>query len=132
MLSKSKHTAFIKQEAKRLGFDYCGISKADFLEEEAPRLESWLKSDKHGKMSYMSNHFDKRLDPRELVPGAKSVVSLLFNYSTTNQQKEDSYKVSKYAYGEDYHFVVKSKLKDLVSDLKSLIGDFDCRVFVDS
>ena len=132
MNSSDSLSKLIKEKSYDYGFSYCGISKADFLEEEAPRLEAWLKSDKHGNMSYMSNHFDKRLDPRELVPGAKSVISLLFNYSTTNQQKEDSYKVSKYAYGEDYHFVVKSKLKDLVTDLKSLIGDFDCRVFVDS
>lgn len=132
MNSSDSLSKLIKEKSYDYGFSYCGISKADFLEEEAPRLEAWLKSDKHGNMSYMSNHFDKRLDPRELVPGAKSVISLLFNYSTTNQQKEDSYKVSKYAYGEDYHFVVKSKLKDLVTDLKSLIGDFECRVFVDS
>ena len=122
----------IKEKSYDYGFSYCGISKADFLKDEAPLFEAWLKSEKHGNMSYMSNHFDKRLDPRDLVPGAKSVISLLFNYSTTNQQKEDTYKVSKYAYGEDYHFVVKSKLKDLVTDLKTNIGDFDCRVFVDS
>jgi epoxyqueuosine reductase len=132
MYSSDSLSKLIKEKSYDLGFSYCGISKAEFLEEEAPRLEAWLKSDKQGEMSYMNNHFDKRLDPRELVPGSKSVISLLYNYSTSNQQKEDSYKVSKYAYGVDYHFVVKSKLKDLVTELKSIIGDFDCRVFVDS
>jgi epoxyqueuosine reductase len=132
MYSSDSLSKLIKEKSYDLGFSYCGISKAEFLEEEAPRLEAWLKSDKQGEMSYMNNHFDKRLDPRELVPGSKSVISLLYNYSTSNQQKEDSYKVSKYAYGVDYHFVVKSKLKDLVTELKSIIGDFDCRVFVDT
>ena len=132
MYSSDSLSKLIKEKSYDLGFSYCGISKAEFLEEEAPRLEAWLKSDKQGEMSYMNNHFDKRLDPRELVPGSKSVISLLYNYSTSNQQKEDSYKVSKYAYGVDYHFVVKSKLKDLVTELKSIIGDFDCRIFVDS
>ncbi|NDF60922.1 MAG: tRNA epoxyqueuosine(34) reductase QueG, partial [Crocinitomicaceae bacterium] len=132
MYSSDSLSKLIKEKSYDLGFSYCGISKAEFLEEEAPRLEAWLKSDKQGEMSYMNNHFDKRLDPRELVPGSKSVISLLYNYSTSNQQKEDSYKVSKYAYGFDYHYVVKSKLKNLVTELKSIIGDFDCRVFVDS
>lgn len=132
MYSSDSLSKIIKEKSYDFGFSYCGISKAEFLEEEAPRLEAWLKSNKQGEMSYMNNHFDKRLDPRELVPGSKSVISLLYNYSTSNQQKEDTYKVSKYAYGVDYHFVVKSKLKDLVSELKSIIGDFHCRVFVDS
>jgi epoxyqueuosine reductase len=91
----------IKTEALRLGFFSCGISKAEFLEEEAPRLEKWLKNDFHGKMQYMENHFDKRLDPRLLVDGAKSVISLTFNYYPEKQQINDSYKLAKYAYGED-------------------------------
>ncbi|MEP1983719.1 MAG: QueG-associated DUF1730 domain-containing protein, partial [Maribacter dokdonensis] len=100
---KSKWTNSIKTEAKRLGFLSCGISKVDFLEEEAPRLEKWLNNNMHGEMSYMANHFDKRLDPRKLVEGSKSVISLLLNYYPENTQLEDSYKISKYAYGQDYH-----------------------------
>ncbi len=130
--NKAKYTTFIKEEAKRLGFLSCGISKAQFLEEEAPRLESWLKKEMHGQMSYMENHFDKRLDPTVLVPGAKSVVSLLLNYYPKQQQHTDSYKISKYAYGTDYHFVIKDKLKELLFCLRKKIGDVNGRVFVDS
>ena len=130
--NKAKYTTFIKEEAKRLGFLSCGISKAQFLEEEAPRLESWLKKEMHGQMSYMENHFDKRLDPTVLVPGAKSVVSLLLNYYPKQQQHTDSYKISKYAYGTDYHFVIKDKLKELLFCLREKIGDVNGRVFVDS
>ncbi|WP_287006499.1 QueG-associated DUF1730 domain-containing protein, partial [Xanthomarina sp.] len=108
---KQQHTDFIKTEAKRLGFLSCGVSKAQFLEEEAPRLENWLNKQMHGQMHYMENHFDKRLDPTLLVPGAKSVVSLLLNYYPEERQRDDSYKISKYAYGTDYHFVIKDKLK---------------------
>ncbi len=122
----------IKTEALRLGFFSCGISKAEFLEEEAPRLEKWLKNDFHGKMQYMENHFDKRLDPRLLVDGAKSVISLTFNYYPEKQQINDTYKLAKYAYGEDYHFVVKSKLKDLYNFILEEIGEINGRVFVDS
>jgi len=108
---KEKHTALIKTEAKRLGFLSCGISKADFLEEEAPRLEKWLKNNMHGEMQYMENHFDKRLDPRLLVEGSKSVISLLLNYfPSQTQQDPEAPKISKYAYGTDYHFVIKDKL----------------------
>lgn len=128
----SKHTAIIKSEAKRLGFDFCGISKADFLEEEAPRLEKWLSENRHGSMDYMANHFDKRLDPRLLVDGAKSVVSLLYNYYPSQQQTENAPKLSKYAYGNDYHDVIKNKLKELVNTLKEKIGDVNGRVFTDS
>lgn len=128
----SKHTAIIKQEAKRLGFDFCGISKAEFLEEEAPRLESWLKQNRHGKMEYMENHFDKRLDPRLLVEGAKSVVSLLYNYYPAQSQNQDAPKISKYAYGLDYHEVIKEKLKEFLNTLKEQIGDVNGRAFVDS
>jgi epoxyqueuosine reductase len=128
------HTAIIKAEAKRLGFDYCGISKAEFLEEEAPRLESWLKQNMHGEMKYMENHFDMRLDPRKLVPGAKSVVSLLLNYyPNEKQQDETAPKISKYAYGEDYHLVIKRKLKEMLSTINEKIGkEVGGRVFVDS
>ena len=110
----------------------CGISKAEFLEQEAPRLEKWLNENKHGQMSYMENHFDKRLDPTLLVDGAKSVISLLFNYYPSEQQNPDSYKISKYAYGEDYHFVIKEKLKKLLQFMQQEIGEVNGRVFVDS
>jgi epoxyqueuosine reductase len=132
MLSLSHHTAIVKNAAKELGFLSCGISKADFLEEEASRLEQWLKAGKHGKMGYMENHFDKRLDPRLLVPGAKSVVSLLLNYYTDEQQVEGAPKISKYAYGNDYHFAIKDKLKQLFQTIQEEIGEVNGRVFVDS
>lgn len=132
MDSKQKHTQLIKSEAKRLGFLSCGISKAGFLEEEAPRLERWLSQNMHGEMQYMENHFDKRLDPTKLVEGSKSVVSLLLNYYPKNTQREDSYKISKYAYGTDYHFVIKDKLKQLLHFIKEEIGDVNGRAFVDS
>ena len=125
-------TSIIKKIAYELGFQFCGISKAEFLAEEAPRLEKWLKDSKHGKMSYMENHFDMRLDPRLLVPGAKSIVSLIYNYYPEQKQEEDSYKVSKYAYGTDYHFVLKEKLKLFLARISSEIGEVDGRVFVDS
>lgn len=132
-MNSSKNTKLIKSESKRLGFDYCGISKANFLEEEAPRLENWLNKNMHGQMSYMQNHFDKRLDPRLLVPGARSVISLLLNYFPPEvQQSETAPKVSKYAYGEDYHFVIKEKLNHLLEFIKENIGDVDGRAFVDS
>lgn len=130
--NKEKYTQLIKAEAKRLGFLSCGISKADFLVAEAPRLEKWLKSGFHGEMSYMENHFDKRLDPRLLVEGAKSVVSLLLNYFPNQLQNEDSYKISKYAYGNDYHFVIKDKLKSLLHFIEENIGEVSGRAFVDS
>jgi len=98
---KQKQTQLIKTEAKRLGFLSCGISKADFLEEEAPRLEKWLNKNMHGDMQYMENHFDKRLDPRKLVEGSKSVISLLLNYYPKEAQNKNSFKLSKYAYGQD-------------------------------
>lgn len=122
----------IKAEAARLGFMSCGISKAQFLEEEAPRLESWLKNNMHGEMRYMENYFDKRLDPTKLVEGSKSVISLLLNYYPSKVQNEDTYKLSKYAYGTDYHFVIKDKLKDLLRFIQAEIGEVDGRAFVDS
>jgi epoxyqueuosine reductase len=110
----------------------CGISKAGFLEKEAPRLEKWLKNNSHGQMAYMENHFDKRLDPTLLVDGAKSVVSLLLNYYPSELQREDSYKISKYAYGQDYHFVIKDKLNELLFGIQEHIGAVSGRAFVDS
>lgn len=131
-MNAAQLSQFIKTEAKRLGFMGCGISKAGFLEEEAPRLEQWLKNGYHGQMAYMENHFDKRLDPTLLVPGAKSVVSLLFNYYPQEQQKPNTYKISKYAYGQDYHTVLKGKLHTLLANLKEKAGNIDGRAFVDS
>lgn len=129
---KSTHTKRIKTEAKRLGFLSCGISKAQFLEEEAPRLEKWLKSNMHGQMQYMENHFDKRLDPTKLVESSKSVISLLLNYYPQETQAQNAFKVSKYAYGTDYHFVIKEKLKSLLQFIQEEIGDVHGRAFVDS
>jgi len=129
----SEYTAKIKSAAKALGFLSCGISKADFLEDEAPRLEQWLNQGHHGSMSYMERHFDKRLDPRLLVPGAKSVVSLLLNYHTDKKQADPTApKISSYAYGTDYHFVIKEKLKELMQIILREIGEVNGRVFVDS
>ncbi len=130
--NKSKYTALIKSEAKRLGFLSCGISKSGFLEEEAPRLEQWLNKNQHGQMTYMENHFDKRLNPNLLVDDAKSVVSLLLNYYPSETQIEDTYKISKYAYGQDYHFVIKEKLKELLHSIQENIGEVSGRAFVDS
>jgi len=110
----------------------CGISKAEFLETEAPRLDNWLKQNMHGEMSYMENHFDKRLDPTKLVDGSKSVISLLLNYYPSQFQKDNSYKISKYAYGTDYHFVIKDKLKKLLQFIQQEIGEVEGRAFVDS
>ena len=132
---KTKYTALVKSTAQKLGFDFCGISKAEFLEEDAPRLENWLKAGHHGKMAYMENHFEKRLDPTKLVPGAKSVVSLLYNHfpqEDLGYKKPDNFKVAKYAYGEDYHFVIKDKLKKFMQILITEIGEVSGRVFVDS
>jgi epoxyqueuosine reductase len=130
--NREKHTSFIKAEAKRLGFLSCGISKAGFLEEEAPRLENWLNQNQHGEMKYMENHFDKRLNPTLLVDGSKSVISLLLNYYPSETQNSDSYKISKYAYGQDYHFVIKEKLKELLYTIQTEIGEVSGRAFVDS
>ncbi len=110
----------------------CGVSKAGFLEQEAPRLEDWLNKNRNGEMHYMGNHFDKRLDPTLLVPGAKSVVSLLLNYYPEETQREDSYKISKYAYGTDYHLVIRDKLKEFLEAIRAHIGEVDGRAFVDS
>ena len=132
MNAKEKHSVGIKSEAKRLGFLSCGISKAAFLEEEAPRLENWLNKNMQGQMRYMENHFDKRLNPTLLVDGAKSVISLLLNYYPSEFQNQESYKISKYAYGQDYHFVIKEKLKELLHFIQTEIGEVSGRAFVDS
>lgn len=131
-MNKTQHSQFIKEEAKRLGFLSCGISKAQFLEEEAPRLEKWLNHNMHGKMQYMENHFDKRLDPTKLVQDSKSVISLLLNYFPSEEQNQNSFKLSKYAYGTDYHFVIKDKLKQLLQFIQDEIGEVHGRAFVDS
>jgi len=131
-MDRNGYSKMIKAEAKRLGFLSCGISEAGYLEEEAPRLEAWLKKGMHGEMAYMENYFDKRLDPRKLVPGAKSVISLLYNYYPSEEQRGDSFKISKYAYGEDYHQVIKGKLRQLLEYIQEEIGQVHGRAFVDS
>ena len=133
MSNKETYTNFIKSEAKRLGFLSCGISRAGFLEQEAPRLESWLNKNMQGQMSYMENNFDKRLDPTLLVDDSKSVISLLLNYYPSEvQNSEAEYKISKYAYGQDYHYVIKEKLKELLHSIQQNIGEVSGRAFVDS
>lgn len=130
---KRRYSQQIKSEAHRLGFSFAGISEAGFLEEEAPLLEEWLKRDYHGEMRYMENHFDKRLDPTKLVDGAKSVVSLLYNYFPDQAQEDPGApKISKYAYGEDYHQVIKEKLRELMDFIQREIGEVHGRIFVDS
>lgn len=130
-----KRAVQIKEIATELGFSYCGISKAEFLAEEAPKLEEWLKRNYQGKMSYLENHFDKRLDPTLLVPGAKSVVSLIYNYYPKEdlaKKNPDGFKIAKYAYGEDYHTIVKDKLKEFLNRIEEEIGHVEGRAFVDS
>ncbi len=131
---RQQRSQFIKAKAAELNFDFCGISTATFLEEEAPRLENWLNQHRHGQMHYMANHFDKRLDPRKLVEGAKSVISVLLNYYPEKRlpEGEKDLKLSKYAYGTDYHFVLKDKLKELVHQIQEQIGEVNGRIFVDS
>lgn len=129
----TRNTNLIKEKAFELGFSFVGFSKADFLEEEAPRLENWLKLNAHGEMSYMANHFDKRLDPRLLVEDTKSIVSLLYNYYTEESQEDiTAPKISKYAYGKDYHTLIKEKLKELFEFIQDEIGEVGGRYFVDS
>jgi epoxyqueuosine reductase len=140
MLPKSQYSAFIKKTATEVGFDYCGISKADFLEEQAPRLEKWLRANMQGEMKYMTHYFDMRLDPRKLMEGSKSVISVLLNYypektqgsGTIGSEQENTPKISKYAYGKDYHFVIKDKLTEMVKKMQQEIGYFQARVFTDS
>src|SRR6478609_3872830 len=142
-MSKSENTRLIKSIATDLGFSFCGIAKAEFLEEEAPRLEEWLKRGYSGTMSYLERNFDQRLDPRLLVPDAKSVISLVYNYYPKKDLMSETkpaftkasagkLKIAKYAYGEDYHFVVKDKLKTFMGRIQKEIGDVNGRAFVDS
>ena len=133
MSLKSYHTDFIKNKAIDLGFISCGISKSGFLHDEIGRFENWLKNNYHGKMSYMERNFDKRLDTTKLVEGSKSVISLLYNYYPSKKlNNQNNFKISKYAYGKDYHFIIKNKLKTLLNEIRNEIGDIDGRVFVDS
>lgn len=133
MYPSSGPSRSIKAEAQRLGFLACGISRAGFLEDEAPRLEQWLNRNYQGEMAYMANHFDKRLDPAKLVDGAKSVVTVLLNYFPQETQKHpDAPKISKYAYGQDYHHVMKGKLRQLTDFIQQEIGEVNGRAFVDS
>ncbi|WP_339750840.1 tRNA epoxyqueuosine(34) reductase QueG [Algoriphagus aquimarinus] len=134
MTSAEKNASIIKTTAKRLGFDFCGIAKAGFLEEEAPKLEEWLNRNYNGEMGYLANHFDKRLDPTKLVEGAKTVVSLVYNYYPEENlpSGNSDIKLAKYAYGEDYHFVIRDKLNEFLEILRDEIGEIDGRGFVDS
>ena len=127
-----QNTAIIKQNAARCGFDFCGIAKAERLDEDARRLEKWLHKGMHGNMQYMENHFDLRIDPTLIVPGAKSVITLLKNYFPSQQQKPNTPHVSKYAYGKDYHEVIRSQLNDFLHLLNADIGEIHGRGFVDS
>ena len=130
---KKKNTKFIKDESKRLGFSSCGISKARFLSEEADNFEKWLTKGYQGSMSYLEKNIDKRLDPRLLVPGSKSVISLSYNYFPPKKLiEENNFIISKYAYGKDYHKVLKKKLKKLFASIREKIGKIEGRVFVDS
>ncbi len=131
-MNTSHHTQLIKSFAQQLGFNYCGIAKAQPLNEDAKRLEAWLNKGYNGTMQYMANNFDLRIDPGKLVPGAKSVVTLLLNYYPEQEQNNSETKISKYAYGNDYHEVIKSKLKLLLQSIKENIGEVNGRGFVDS
>lgn len=132
-MNSSQLTQHIRQEAHRLGFGYCGIARAEKLDDDARRLEAWLHKGLHGKMQYMENHFDKRIDPSKLVPGARSVISLLSNYfnDETALNKQEP-KISMYAFGRDYHFVLKEKLSELLAVIRAFAGMVNGRVFVDS
>jgi epoxyqueuosine reductase len=132
MSNAQKHTEFIKTIAANLGFDYCGIAKAQLLGEDAKRLENWLSKGMHGSMQYLENHFDLRIDPSKLVPGARSVITLLLNYFPAQQQMVQAPKISKYAYGNDYHEVIRTKLKLLLQQIKDNVGEINGRGFVDS
>lgn len=132
MQNAGKNTILIKQEAARLGFMACGIAKAEPLDEDAHRLEQWLNNGFHGKMQYMERYFDLRIDPAKLVPGAKSVITLLFNYFPSEQQSEEAPHIAKYAWGTDYHYVIRDKLNELLTFIKANIGEVDGRGFVDS
>ena len=129
---KEKQTIWIKEKCIQLGFDFCGIAPAQKLDDDARRLENWLLKGMHGKMQYMENYFDLRTDPRRLVPGAKSVITVLINYFPEDLQKPDTPKIAKYAYGDDYHEVIREKLKHLLASMKEEIGEINGRGFADS
>ncbi len=132
-MSTQRHTDLIRAEAHRLGFEFVGFARAERLDEEARRLEQWLQQGAHGRMAYMENHFDMRVDPTLLVPGAKTVICLTFNYFNPEKQEDkEAPKIASYAYGEDYHHVVKDKLKALLAYMQTEIGQVDGRCFVDS
>jgi len=126
------YSLIVKKTAAQLGFDYCGIAKAEPLDEDARKLENWLQQGFHGKMQYMENHFDLRINPQKLVPGAKSVITLMQNYFPSQQQKENAPHIAKYAYGKDYHTVIKDKLYTFLFELNKQIGEINGRGFVDS
>ena len=128
----TKYSSYIKQQASLLGFDYCGIAKAQILDDDAKKLENWLNTNMHGQMKYMENYFDLRVDPRKLVPGAKSVITLLKNYFPSQQQTTGTPKISKYAYGKDYHEVIRAKMKTFLQLIQDEIGEIHGRGFVDS
>ena len=131
-MSQASNTIFIKKTAAALGFDHCGIAKAKYLDEDAQKLESWLANSFHGSMKYMENYFDLRVDPAKLVPGAKSVITLLKNYFPAPQTNSGNLKISKYAWGNDYHEVIKEKLRALIFRMNESIGAVNGRGFVDS
>lgn len=131
MAAIEKHTALVKQLAAQYGFDYCGIAKAQLLDDDARKLEAWLNQGYHGRMQYMENYFDLRTDPTKLVPGAKSVITVLKNYYPEQELSSDT-KISKYAYGKDYHYVIKASLKNMLTDMQQQIGEINGRGFVDS
>ncbi|MFA5419165.1 MAG: tRNA epoxyqueuosine(34) reductase QueG [Bacteroidales bacterium] len=131
--TKTLITQWLKKEAAAWGFDFCGVAKAGFLNNHAPNFEHWLKAGMHGEMTYMENHYDKRVDPRKLVEGARTVIVFLLNYFPAREIPADyNYILSKYAYGKDYHYVIKEKLKTLIVGLKDLAGNIQARAFVDS
>ncbi len=132
MISPSNYKSFIIQQASGFGFDYCGFAEAKPLDEDARRLEKWLSKGMHGTMQYMENHFDLRIDPTKLFPGANTVITLLLNYFPSEKQNKQAPKIAKYAYGEDYHEIIREKLKLLLRSIKTEIGDIQGRGFVDS
>lgn len=131
-MAKNDHTYWIKRWSQELGFDHCGVAEAVRLDEDARRLEQWLNKGMQGTMRYMENHFDLRIDPSRLVPGARSVITLLMNYFPGVQQEPDAPRVAKYAFGEDYHEVIRARLNQLLDKMRAAFGDIDGRGFVDS
>ncbi|MGZ5135380.1 MAG: epoxyqueuosine reductase, partial [Flavitalea sp.] len=132
MNTLQEHTSLIKNTATKLGFDYCGIARAQRLDDDAVRLENWLRSGMHGNMLYMEKYFDLRIDPTQLIPGARSVITLLKNYYPSQQQDGSSPRISKYAFGKDYHEVISKQLTELLNIVKEKTGEINGRGFVDS